>query len=262
MVPLSAIVDAKMTSRRVIIIGAGAAGLAAASRLIRNGHKNVLIFEASNRIGGRVHSVNVDYASVEKTEDELRHTIELGAEWIHGKVGNVSYEIASKEDLVEEESVEETMAGDFDETTFVCDVENDVTLNSDVMMSLIQKIVLRAETYEHDSTASYADFFNATFDQLLDGHDDDFKRKARVFKDFFHRLIRNIEGCSHWNHGSFVGSVVRYAACPGPALIPFKNEKKYLDLLQTFANDIPNDSIKLNYKVTKLRMGKPIRYKF
>lgn len=43
----------------VIVIGAGASGIAAASRLIENGlnPKNITILEAQNRIGGRIHTI-------------------------------------------------------------------------------------------------------------------------------------------------------------------------------------------------------------
>ena len=43
-----------MAQTKVIIIGAGLAGLSAAQRLITNGFRNVHIIEAKNRIGGRV----------------------------------------------------------------------------------------------------------------------------------------------------------------------------------------------------------------
>lgn len=42
---------------KVIIVGAGAAGIAAASRLVEKGLQNILILEAKNRIGGRIHTV-------------------------------------------------------------------------------------------------------------------------------------------------------------------------------------------------------------
>lgn len=38
----------------VIIVGAGASGIAAASKLMQNGFKNVKILEAEDRIGGRI----------------------------------------------------------------------------------------------------------------------------------------------------------------------------------------------------------------
>src|ERR1044072_2802174 len=64
-----------MTGRdhyEVIIIGAGAAGLAAARHLAQAGIKP-LIIEARDRIGGRVHTIR---------ENDV--PVELGAEFIHG----------------------------------------------------------------------------------------------------------------------------------------------------------------------------------
>lgn len=44
--------------KKLIIIGAGASGLAAASQLIKLGFnaENLIILEAQSRIGGRVHT--------------------------------------------------------------------------------------------------------------------------------------------------------------------------------------------------------------
>lgn len=46
-----------MDSKEIIIIGAGASGFAAASKLMSNGFRNVLLLEAENRIGGRIHTI-------------------------------------------------------------------------------------------------------------------------------------------------------------------------------------------------------------
>lgn len=56
----------------VIVIGAGAAGLACAQELVKAG-KRVVILEARNRIGGRVHTIRE------------RGVVEAGAEFIHGE---------------------------------------------------------------------------------------------------------------------------------------------------------------------------------
>jgi monoamine oxidase len=59
----------------VLIIGAGAAGLAAARDLAAAG-LSVTIIEARDRVGGRVHTVR---------DESFNLPIELGAEFVHGK---------------------------------------------------------------------------------------------------------------------------------------------------------------------------------
>jgi monoamine oxidase len=62
------------TTRPVLIIGAGAAGLSAARSLTTRGIK-VIILEASARIGGRIHSIQ---------DNRFPMPVELGAEFVHG----------------------------------------------------------------------------------------------------------------------------------------------------------------------------------
>lgn len=64
-----------MMKADVAILGAGAAGLAAARTLSRAG-ASVLVLEARDRIGGRVHTLRDSRSSA---------AIELGAEFIHGR---------------------------------------------------------------------------------------------------------------------------------------------------------------------------------
>ncbi|MEO0596347.1 MAG: FAD-dependent oxidoreductase, partial [Chloroflexota bacterium] len=62
-----------VTETQVIVIGAGAAGLASASALTEAGY-HVIVLEARNRVGGRAWTNNTlaDFP------------VEMGAEWIHG----------------------------------------------------------------------------------------------------------------------------------------------------------------------------------
>jgi len=62
----------------VIIVGAGAAGLAAAARLAQSG-KRVALLEARERIGGRIFTRHLPAA-----EGRAPMSVELGAEFIHG----------------------------------------------------------------------------------------------------------------------------------------------------------------------------------
>jgi monoamine oxidase len=73
---------------RVLIIGAGVAGLAAARRLVEAG-AHVIILEARNRVGGRIHTVH---------QPDWPIPIELGAEFVHGKPPEI-WHIAGADNL-------------------------------------------------------------------------------------------------------------------------------------------------------------------
>lgn len=72
------------TGRKVIVVGAGASGLAAAESLASAGHA-VLVLEARDRIGGRIHS-----------DASLGAVVDMGASWIHGRSGNPLTELATR----------------------------------------------------------------------------------------------------------------------------------------------------------------------
>ncbi|WP_336628527.1 MULTISPECIES: flavin monoamine oxidase family protein [unclassified Microbacterium] len=59
----------------VVVVGAGVAGLTAARLLVRSGRK-VIVLEARDRVGGRVHT------------DRTGSPTDLGASWIHGIDGS------------------------------------------------------------------------------------------------------------------------------------------------------------------------------
>ena len=59
--------------KRVLVIGAGMAGLTAARKLAE-AHRHVMVLEARNRVGGRIFTLR-----------ERNEVLELGAEFIHGR---------------------------------------------------------------------------------------------------------------------------------------------------------------------------------
>lgn len=74
----------KLKKQRILIVGAGIAGLAAAKTLLQTGY-DVLVLEARERIGGRIW-----------TSSAWPDTpMDLGASWIHGTEGNPLTAIAS-----------------------------------------------------------------------------------------------------------------------------------------------------------------------
>lgn len=61
-------------NKRVVIIGAGISGLAAAALLYKSGFTNVTVLEASNRIGGRISSVELGSVTLNVLKLKIRYT--------------------------------------------------------------------------------------------------------------------------------------------------------------------------------------------
>ncbi|SPP76970.1 spermine oxidase-like [Drosophila guanche] len=74
----------------IVVVGAGASGIAAATRLLEKGFKNVQILEAETRLGGRIHTI--PFAD---------NVVDLGAQWCHGENGNAVYEMVKDLCLLE-----------------------------------------------------------------------------------------------------------------------------------------------------------------
>lgn len=60
-----------INSSSILIVGAGASGIAAATKLLENGFQNITILEAENRIGGRICSVQFG--------DTI---VDIGGQWV------------------------------------------------------------------------------------------------------------------------------------------------------------------------------------
>ncbi|KAK4415675.1 putative polyamine oxidase 5 [Sesamum alatum] len=91
---------------RIVIIGAGMAGLAAANKLYKSTNSNQLfelsVVEGGTRIGGRINS-----------SEFCGDRIELGATWIHGIQGSPVYKIAQESALLHSHQPWERMDGFF-----------------------------------------------------------------------------------------------------------------------------------------------------
>ena len=81
--------DASDSDERIVIVGAGAAALAAANELRNQGFDNVVLLEARDRVGGRIWTSTLG--------DGI--PVDLGATWIHGINANPVYDIAVQNNI-------------------------------------------------------------------------------------------------------------------------------------------------------------------
>lgn len=71
-----------MAEKKIVIIGAGFSGIACAAKLLENDFEDVIILEAEDRIGGRIHSIDFGNGK-----------LDLGSQWVQGEENNVIYEM-------------------------------------------------------------------------------------------------------------------------------------------------------------------------
>uniref|UniRef100_A0A1A9V0F8 Amine oxidase domain-containing protein n=1 Tax=Glossina austeni TaxID=7395 RepID=A0A1A9V0F8_GLOAU len=146
---------------RVVIIGCGCSGMAAAVRLVEAGFRNVSVLEAENRIGGRVQTVAFGDS-----------VVDLGAQWCHGEKGNVIYETLKNENRLD--LLEHT---DEESTSFKCVRSNKEVLsdNEALKLSHIFTKLMDSEddlhSYEGSVGAKYTDMFWREFAKLTDKPD-------------------------------------------------------------------------------------------
>jgi len=77
-------VHSKVKKPKVVVVGAGIAGMSAAHQLLKSGWE-VIVLEAQSRVGGRIH-----------TDRRFGFPKELGASWIHGSQGNPLMDLVKK----------------------------------------------------------------------------------------------------------------------------------------------------------------------
>lgn len=82
---------APQRAAKVVIVGAGLAGLSAAQRLHELGLEDVIVLDALDRVGGRVHTIS-----------HSDYLLELGAQWLHGADDNPLYQWLTKKNMLDD----------------------------------------------------------------------------------------------------------------------------------------------------------------
>lgn len=160
----------------VVVIGAGAAGLAAARVLSRPGISAVVL-EARDRIGGRIYT---------REDPGLPLAVDLGGEFIHG----------TAEEMFSLVRAANTVAVDTGETSF--SYENGELRDGGDPFAIVERVMKRAHDLRED--VSVADFLQG----LPDGPDTEHERRyARMLVEGFDaadpRIASTRAIASEWN---------------------------------------------------------------
>ncbi|KAJ4436713.1 hypothetical protein ANN_16845 [Periplaneta americana] len=212
----------RMEEVQVVVVGAGAAGVAAAARLMERGVKDIVILEAEERMGGRIHTVLFGDA-----------VLDLGAQWVHGEVGNVVYSMANRYGLLTASETE------IIESPYIESTGN--VVNSDIaekIMGILTLIHKAGDVLLKDFKASLGQYYNAVFQRKMEEEfSTSHSKLGRYFLDWFQKFENSIDGSDSWFETSGRG-LTEYWDCEGNLLLSWKSGgyRRVLDLLMVCIN--------------------------
>uniref|UniRef100_A0A182Y2A2 Amine oxidase domain-containing protein n=1 Tax=Anopheles stephensi TaxID=30069 RepID=A0A182Y2A2_ANOST len=225
-ISISSVNGAAIKNPRIIVIGAGAAGIATASRLYQRGLKNVTIVEASDRIGGRVYSV--PFAG---------GVVELGAQWCHGEVDNIVY------DLVREHHpamLQSSVVADGAAALVHSNGER-------VPDATVEKLsFLAAEIVGSDARKSYAgslgDYFSESYWRRLQSDAANFsdvsRELAEQFLVYYHNYERGYTAYDSWFEVA-ANETDSYQESDGNPVLAWNSKKGYSIILDIVSGNYP-----------------------
>ncbi|KAJ9592066.1 hypothetical protein L9F63_001405, partial [Diploptera punctata] len=223
-----------MHKAKVVVVGAGAAGVAATARLMENGVEDIVVLEAEDRLGGRVHTILFGDS-----------VLDLGAQWVHGEVGNVVYAMAKEHDLI---TTSQTQMAD---TVYI--ESNGKIANeeaSERIINILSIIHKAGDTLLKDFNGSLGDYYTKVFTvKMKEEFGGEHAALGRYLFDWFQKFENSINGADSWFETSGRG-LTEYWDCEGNLLLSWKSGgyRKVLDLLM---NKYPGekDEIKVPEKV-------------
>lgn len=232
------------TKCNVLIVGGGMAGLSAAYHLQKNGFDDFILLEARRRIGGRIIQIDIG-----------NEKVELGANWIHGVLGNPVYELAMQHSLVDIMQVPK-------QHKVVAATEK----GKQVPFSILQEIyeaylcfLKRCEEYfisqylPPEGIDSVGDHIKLEISLYLDKYKDPQEREIR--QSIFDCLLKRetcISGCDSMSEIDLleVGSYTELQG--GNITLP----NGYSSILEPVCKDIPKGKLLLDHPVNKIAWSK------
>jgi len=237
--------------KKIIIIGAGIAGIAAARELYK-GHKHVhpfdiKILEASHRAGGRILTTDIDGVPVD-----------LGATVIHGSTNeNVIYELAKQFGFVSGDGEWRPM---WNESTTSAILTNGEQLPSKIALECWEKFLSVADEDSLRASPLWAQQYNDLYSYLVAEYpkvmekDDSTKEvlKSPYYNAIFECFLKfqaTLEGVGKCKHSGIQGT---YCDLPGVRDLRFDEGHAYGCLLKKLLEDIPKDTMLYGREVVSI----------
>ncbi|XP_034483054.1 spermine oxidase-like [Drosophila innubila] len=223
---------------RIVIIGSGPAGVAAATRLLEQGFQNVRILEAENRIGGRINTIPFG-----------DNVVDLGAQWCHGETGNVVYEKVKDLNVVER-------TGDIDSSVkFIR--SNKQLLSEELTKTLMPLAEDSMPDESEEFEGSLGDYVTNKFWQAVGKLPNVDRKIATELFDQFKKSECSYEGSDTLFEVSGKGD---YEDCKGDMLVHWRDNgyKTFLRLLMNSKQDQPEDlgvlngHVELNKRISQI----------
>ncbi|XP_037719123.1 spermine oxidase [Drosophila subpulchrella] len=233
-------------SSRIMIVGAGASGIAAATRLLQNNFGDVQILEAENRIGGRINTISFG-----------DNVVDVGAQWVHGKERNCVYEMVKDMGVVSD-------TGDF--FSNVKRVRSNKEVVPDDLACSIHDIALGSmPSGPLPVVGSFGNHLVETFWRNIESQLPRVDRTlASEALDAFAKHESSIIGADNLFEVS-VREHIEYDECDGDKLVHWgtKGYQRFLRLLMKVGEDAPEElgllegRVRLGKKVTKIELARP-----
>ncbi|CAF2434571.1 unnamed protein product [Rotaria sp. Silwood2] len=229
-----------MESTKVIIVGGGAAGLAAAKTLGSN--VDYLLIEAQSYIGGRIHTVDA----------VPNVSVDMGAQFIHGEVNNILYDICKPLNCilpVTDIKCNEMLAITSDQTT--------------IDPEIVRQVFIVWDEFFHDAQAkfddktipiheSFSDYLHKHLKERLLSSIPSLNNLVDAFCDFFYKVELIENGCFKLSDLS-LAEYGSYQSLDGLFKTEFKNGgyRPFISYMKSF---ISNDNrIRLNSEVIRVK---------
>ncbi|KAK9502166.1 hypothetical protein O3M35_012750 [Rhynocoris fuscipes] len=218
---------------RVIILGAGIAGLSAAHHLIEHGCENVVLYEATDKIGGRIQSNWLGDTS-----------IDLGPNTINGcSIANSFFNLVNREDLLSTP----LQRYDPDKCKFISPdgrIFDDTSIPNDIFNKILDQAANAQSSGKGYNATSIRDFISLRIQQELLNYPDPMRYDAERMLFGMLNYVKNSTGAEIDNLSP--SHFVANKRIPGGDV---RVDRGFSTVLSGLLSRIPRNNIKLNHRV-------------